>query len=60
MACESFAEHLVCSLYFLQQKLFQNLNVVGHLTVPAGWGSCLPILAIFLDMILDVEKEVNS
>ena len=27
--------------------IFPNLNVVGHLAVPAGWGSCLPRLAIF-------------
>ena len=50
MACESFVEHLVGSLYFLQQKLkiFPNVNVVGHLAVPAGWGSCLQRVAIFL------------
>ena len=51
MACESFVEPLVGSLYFLQQKvvpkIFPNLNVVGYLAVPAGWGSCLPRLAIF-------------
>ena len=28
-------------------KIFLNLNVVGHLAVPVGWGSCLPRLAIF-------------
>ena len=28
-------------------KIFPNLNVVGHLAVPVGWGSCLPRLAIF-------------
>ena len=28
-------------------KIFPNLNVVCHLAVPAGWGSCLPRLAIF-------------
>ena len=28
-------------------KIFPNLNVVGHLAVPAGWGSCLPRLALF-------------
>ena len=28
-------------------KIFPNLNVVGHLAIPAGWGSCLPSLAIF-------------
>ena len=47
MACESFVEHLVGSPYFLQQKLFPNFNVDGHLAVPAGWGSFLPRLAIF-------------
>ena len=48
MACESFVEHLVGSLYFLQvvPKIFPNLNVVGHLAVPAVWGSCLPRLFI--------------
>ena len=52
MACECFVEHLVDSLYFLQAevvpKIFLNLNVVGHLAVPVGWGSCLPRLAIFM------------
>ena len=28
-------------------KIFPNLNVIGHLPVPAVWGSCLPRLAIF-------------
>ena len=28
-------------------KIFQDLNVVAHLVVPVGWGSCLPRLAIF-------------
>ena len=28
-------------------KIFSNLNVVCHLAVPAGWGSCLPRLTIF-------------
>ena len=28
-------------------KIFPNLNVVSHLAVPVGWGSCLPRLAIF-------------
>ena len=27
--------------------IFPNLNVVEHLVLPAGWGSCLPMLAIF-------------
>ena len=48
MACEFFVEHFVGFLYFLQQMLiFPNLNVVSHLAVPAGSGSCLPRLAIF-------------
>ena len=51
MACESFVEHRVGSLYFLTTevvpKIFSNLNVVAHLAVPAGWGCCLPRLAIF-------------
>ena len=29
-------------------KIIPNLYVVVHLVVPAGWGSCLPRLAIFL------------
>ena len=29
-------------------KIFPTLNVIGHLPVPAGWGSCLPRLAIFV------------
>ena len=29
-------------------KISPNLNVVRHLVVPAGWGSCLPRLAIFI------------
>ena len=29
-------------------KIFPNLNVIGHLPVPAGWGSCLPRLTLFL------------
>ena len=28
-------------------KVFPNIIVVAHLVVPAGWGSCLPRLAIF-------------
>ena len=50
MACESFVEHLVGSLLLTTEvvpKFFPNLNVVGHLAVPARWGSCLPRLAIF-------------
>ena len=33
-------------------KIFPNLNVVGHLAVPAGWGSCLLRLAIFIYLFL--------
>ena len=33
-------------------KMFPNLNVVGHLVVPAGWDSCLPRLAIFKARLL--------
>ena len=29
-------------------KISPNLNVIGHLPVPAGWGSCLLRLAIFV------------
>ena len=32
-------------------KIFPNLNVVGHLALPAGWGSCLPRLAILEKVI---------
>ena len=28
-------------------KIFPNLNVVAHLVLLAGWGSCPPRLAIF-------------
>ena len=29
-------------------EILPNLNVVAHLVAPAGWGSCLPRLAIFM------------
>ena len=32
-------------------NIFPTLNVVGHLAVPAGWGSCLLRLAIFTSVI---------
>ena len=52
MACESCVEHIVGFSILLTTevvpKIFPNLNVVGHLAVPAGWGSCLPMLAIFI------------
>ena len=55
MACEFFVEYLVgFSILFTTEvvsKIFPNLNVVGHIAVPAGWGSCLPRLAIFLKNI---------
>ena len=50
MACESFVEYLVGSLLLTTEvvpKIIPNLNVVDHLAVPAGWGSCLPMLAMF-------------
>ena len=51
MACESCIEHLVGTLTLLTTEvvpnIFPNLNVVGHLAVPAGWSSCLPRLTIF-------------
>ena len=50
MACESFVEHLGFSILLTTEvvpKIFPNLNVVGHLAVPVGWGSCLLRLAIF-------------
>ena len=37
------------SIYYLQLKLYLNLNVAAHLVIPAVWGSCLPRLAIFDD-----------
>ena len=32
-------------------KIFKNLNVIAHLVVPAGWGTYLPRMAIFLQLI---------
>ena len=32
--------------------IFPNLNVVGHLAVPVGWGSCLLRLAIIYILVL--------
>ena len=29
-------------------KISPNLNVITHLVVPAGWGSCLPRLTFLL------------
>ena len=29
------------------EVVFPNLNVVAHVVIPAGWGSCSPRLAIF-------------
>ena len=49
MACESFVEHGFSILLTTEDvpKIFPNLNVVGHLAVSVGWGSCLSRLAIF-------------
>ena len=33
-------------------KIFPILNVIGHLAVPVGWGSCLLRLAIFYNYVL--------
>ena len=51
MACESFVEHLVGSLYDVVPKIFPYLNVIAHLPVPVGCGSCLPRLAIFFILL---------
>ena len=59
MVCEAFVEDLVGSLLFTTEvvpKIFPNLNVVGHLAVRAGWGSCLPRLAIFRYFLKDVTE----
>ena len=53
MACESYiCQHFVDSVYF-----FLNVNIVAHLVIPAGWGSCPPrqailILCFHLDILL--------
>ena len=39
-------------------KIFTNLNIVAHLVAPAGWGSCLPKLAIF-DILFCTGCVVN-
>ena len=39
-------------------KIFPNLNVVGHLAVPAGWGSCLLRLAIFFSLLITVRPGI--
>ena len=39
------SENILWILY--TPKIFPNLNVVPHLVVPAGWGSCLSRLVIF-------------
>ena len=62
MACESFAELLRGFSILLTTevipKIFPNLNVVGHLAVPAGWGSCLPRLAIFYILISNGQDHL--
>ena len=35
-------------------KSFLNLNVVGHLAVPAGWGSCR--LFLFITFLVSIAK----
>ena len=50
MACESYIrQYFVDSVLTTEvvPKIFPIVNVVAHLVVPAGWGSCLPRLAIF-------------
>ena len=52
MACESYiltTFHRFCILLTTEvvSKILPYLNVVAHLVVPAGWGSCLPRLTIF-------------
>ena len=51
MVCKSYiGQYFMYSVYFLQLKLFlrffPNLNVVAHLVVPVGWGSCLLGVAV--------------
>ena len=41
-------------------KIFPNLNVVGHLVVPAGWGSCMLRLAIFVHVLTIYFYCVNT
>ena len=57
MACESFVVRLVGILLTTDvvPKIFPNLNVIGHLPVPAGWGSCLLRLAIFIIAFTTLE-----
>ena len=66
MACESFCRtscgYSILLTTEVVPKIFPNLNVVGHLAVPAGWGSCLLRLAIFIvyhlcTNILKVQKK---
>ena len=37
-------------------KIFPNLNVVAHLVIPAGWGSCPLRLAIFFTFTCQENK----
>ena len=64
MFCESFVEHIVVFSIGLTTEvvpmIFPNLNVVDHLAVPAGWGSCLPRLAIFLLVTSSWENDYNT
>ena len=45
--CGTSSVFSVCLTTEVVPKIFPNLNVVGHLAVPAGWGSFQPRLAIF-------------
>ena len=63
MACESYIRHFVDSVYVFTikvvRKIFPNLNIVAHLVVPAGWGSCLLRLAIFSFVVTVVLVSIS-
>ena len=64
MACESFVQCRRSGGFSVLlttdvPKISPNLNVVGHLAVPAGWGSCLLRLAIFSLLINAVIALLN-
>ena len=48
------------SVYFLQMKLFPNLNVVAHLVVPAGCSSSPPRLAIFASYFVIPDRFLTN
>ena len=39
-------------------NIFPNLNVVAHLVIPAGWGSCPPRLAIFDVSYQEIQQQL--